>query len=221
MGSVTLNKLVERTRSRADMPIVGFVSAQELIDWINEGYQALHEKLVSAYGEVYVSSSATLTSTSGLAPLPAGFFKLLTIEMTIGGTVVTLLPYNLQERNAYRNAVWGNTKPKYALVGNNISLLPVPSNGTQVSITYAPEATLLASGTDTVSFPNGWEKYIVAYAAKQMLDKEESDTSSLDRLLAQWNRELDDLKEARDAAMPKSSVDLDAVESDEYVPWRF
>lgn len=203
------------------MPLVGFVSAQELTDWINEGYAALHEKLVGAYGEGYLSSSAALTTTSGAATLPASFFKLLTIETTIAGTVVTLLPYTLQERNAYRNGVWGNTKPRYALVGNTINLLPAPPNGTTINITYAPEITPLVNNADTVSFPNGWEKYIVAYAAAQMLDKEESDNSALVRLLQQWDRELDAMKVARDASTPKSSVDLDAVESDAYVPWRF
>lgn len=203
------------------MPLVGFVSAQELIDWINEGYQALHEKLVSAYGEGYVSSAAALTVTSGVAALPATFFKLLTIETTVGGTVVTLLPYTMQERNAYRNAVWGGTKPRYALVGSNLNLLPVPPNGTVINITYAPEATPLALTTDTVTFPNGWEKYIVAYAAKQMLDKEESDTSSLARHLRQWDIDLEELKVSRDAAAPKASVDVDAVSFDDYAPWRY
>lgn len=221
MASVTLTRLVERARSRADMPLVGFISAQELTDWINEGYQALHEKLVGAYGEGYVSSSATLTSTSGVAALPATFFKLLTIETTVGGVVTTLLPYTVQERNAYRNAVWGHVKPRYALVGSNINFLPTPPNGTQFAITYAPEVTPLAVGADTVTFPNGWEKYIVAYAAKQMLDKEESDTSTLARLLMQWDQELEEMRMSRDAAAPKSSVDLDAVEFDSYAPWRF
>lgn len=219
MGAVTLTRLVERARSRADMPIVGFVSAQELIDWINEGYQALHEKLVGAYGEGYVSSSAALTTSSGVAALPSNFFKMLSVETTIGGTVVTMLPYTLQERNAHRNAGWGNTKPRYALVGTNLSVLPVPANGTVINITYAHEITLLSGGSDTVSFPNGWEKYIVAYAAKQMLEKEESDTSSLSRLLKQWDDELEAMKFSRDAAAPKQAVDLDIVES--YLPWEF
>jgi len=200
------------------MPIVGFVSAQELIDWINEGAQQIHEELVSAYDEEYVSLSATLvTVAAGTAPLPTGFFKLYSIEMDINGRTVPLLPYMRQERNAYKNSFavngFGFTPPKYSLVGGNVKLLPVPTTGTNIAITYAPEFTLLAAGGDTTTFPNGWEKWVVAYAAKQMLMKEESGTSELDKMLSQWDSELQELKHARDAASPKQSVDMDMVES--------
>ena len=83
MGTVTLATLRSRARSRADQPVAGFVTELELTDWINEGVQQLHEKLVSAYGEEYVSTSASLVVAAGVAPLPASFFKLQTIEMNI------------------------------------------------------------------------------------------------------------------------------------------
>ncbi len=222
MGAVTLTRLIDRSRSRADMPIVGFVTAAELLDWINEGGQQLHEKLVSAYSEEYVSTSVALTVASGVVALPAAFFKLLTIETDISGRTRTLLPYTQQERNAYKNALGvtgGLSPPRYHIIGSNIRLLPVPANGTIINITYAPEFTLLASGSDTVTFPNGWEKYIVAYAAKQMLDKEESDSRTLAALLGQWDQELASLKESRDAAAPKSVVDVEMVEADAL--WRY
>lgn len=222
MAAVTLTTLILRARNRADMPIAGFVTDLELTDWINEGAQQLHEKLVSAYAEEYVSSSATLVVAAGLAPLPAAFFKLLTIEMDIAGVTRTLLPYTQQERNAYKNALGSptGTRPRYKLVAGNLRLLPVQTNGTQVAITYAPEFTPLVAGGDTVSFINGWEKYVVLYAAIQMMDKEETSTTKAVQLLEKWDEELKALKESRDAAAPKQSVDMDLVESDE-TTWRY
>lgn len=221
MGTVTLATLRSRARSRADQPIAGFVTEAELTDWINEGVQQLHEKLVSAYGEEYVSTSASLVVAAGVAPLPAAFFKLQTIEMNIGGSTCTLLPYTQQERNAYKNALGTGSKPRYKLVAGNVKLLPVQANGTLVEITYAPEATLLVNIADSISFPNGWEKYVVLYAAIQMMDKEETGTTKAQQLLEQWNVELKSLVESRDAAAPKQSVDLDLVEGNELEPWRF
>lgn len=219
MGAVTLTNLIARSRSRADQPIVGFVTAAELLDWINEGVQQLHEKLVSAYGEEYISSSANLTVASGVAPLPAGFFKLQTIEMSVAGVTRTLLPYVQQERNAYKNIpnIVGSTKPRYKLVAGNVKLLPVQPNGTVVAITYAPEATLLATGTDTINFPNGWEKYVVLYAAIQMMEKEETSTTTARALLKQWSDELEELRMSRDAAAPVQAVDVDMVENDAFI----
>lgn len=217
MGSVTLASLLTRARSRADMPIAGFVTEVEATSWLNEGAQQVHEKLVTAYGEEYLSASASLTTIAGgLAALPASFFKLLTIETTIAGVVRSLKPYNLQERNAYRNSglVSTNVTPSYRVVGTNIQLLPIVV-GTVFTITYAPEFTLMVSpATGTTEFPNGWEKYAVAYAARQMLLKEESDVRSLDMDLARWDREFLERAESRDAAAPKSSVDIDMVDFD-------
>lgn len=219
MGAVTLTNLIARSRSRADMPLAGFVSAQELLDWINEGAQQVHEKLVSAYGEEYVSTSANLVVASGAAPLPSNFFKLQTIEMSIAGVTRTLLPYVQQERNAYRNIpnIIGTTKPRYKIVAGNVQLYPVQPNGTIISITYAPEFTLLAAAGDTTSFPNGWEKWVVTYAAMQMLEKEESDARSLQGLLKQWSDDLEVLRANRDAAAPVQAVDVDMVENDDFI----
>lgn len=202
------------------MPLAGYISAQELIDWINEGYAALHEKLVSAYGEEYVSTSASLVVAAGsIAPLPSDFFKLQTIEMDIAGVTRTLLPYMQQERNAYKNIpnIIGTTKPRYKIIAYNLKLLPVQSNGTVVAITYAPEITPLVAGGDTVRFPNQWEKYIVAYASMQMLDKEESSITSLERLIEKWDDELEVLRMSRDAAAPMQAIDVDMVENDDFI----
>lgn len=213
MASVTLTELKARARSRADMPTPAFVTDAELTYWINEGNQRLHGKLVEAYGEEYVESQAVLTTIAGQSDyaLPAGFFKLYGIDLPIAGRTRTLRPYTRGERNIYRDTRFSNVSPpRYSVVGSNLRLAPTPPSATG-TIWYAPEATVLVNGADTINYPNGWEKYVVAYAAMQMLAKEESDVSVMAGLISAWERELDEAKENRDAAFPRSAVDVEAV----------
>lgn len=218
MASVTLTTLVARVRERADMVGSTFVTdaATSLYAWINEANQKLHGKLVEAMGEEYVSSTSVLTTVAGTADyaLPSGFFKLYGVELNQGGEVVSLLPYMRSERNDYRNsnrAVFlraGWDVPRYALIGSNIRIYPVPQQVLTGSILYAPEATILNSGSDTVNYANGWERFIVLDAAIQCLGKEESSVKMLvderDAVIA----EIELQKEQRDLANPKRVRDV-------------
>lgn len=214
------------------MPLSGFVTDVEIDAWLTEGGQALHEKLVSAYGENYsIAIGPVETITIAIAQnfgLPAVFFKMLGVEMLLGGRVYTLEPYNESERNAYRQggdwSSWSyegscRGRPRYLVrggagsgaVGSNLHVAGAPV-GAQIRYFYAPEFEALSGpGTAFVTFPNGWEKYMVAYAAAQCLDKEESDSSKLYRLLDKWDAELETLKYERDASFPQQTVDMDVV----------
>jgi hypothetical protein len=217
MASVTLATLRSRVRERADMPVAGFIadSATSIDAFINEGVQRLHEKLVEAYGEEYVSSSAALTTVAGTSDyaVASDFMKLYGIDLTVNGTRRTLKPYMRAERNGYREGgiTWA-TIPRYSLVGGNIRLLPVPQSVLTGTVYYAPAAALLVNTSDAVNFPNGWERYVVLYASIQCLAKEESDTREYRTELEKLERELESLKENRDAAFPRSVVDMDLVD---------
>lgn len=218
MAAVTLTNLVARVRERADMVGSSFVadSANGLYAWINEANQKLHGKLVEALGEEYVSSTSALTLVPGTADyaVPSGFFKLYGIDLLIGGEYESLEPYMRAERNDYRNAnraVFqhnGYTLPRYALVGSNIRLYPVPNAALTGSILYAPEATVLTAGGDTVNYPNGWERFIVLDAAIQCLAKEESSIRDLVNERATVIAEIDAAKEQRNLANPKRVRDV-------------
>lgn len=187
--------------------------------WINEGVQKLHERVVSALESEYIESEATLTTVAGQSDyaLPADFFKLYGVDLNIAGVARTLRPYNRSERNRLQGSwvPWMDV-PRYRIVNSTLRLYPAPPAGTG-KIFYAPTAALLAAGGDTVNFPNGWEKYVVVYAAIQMLMKEESSTTELRRELEAIEGELVEARANRDAAFPKSAVDTDAVND----TWRF
>ena len=200
------------------MPIAGFVAdtATSLDAWINEGVQQLHEKLIEAYGADYLEKSTTFTTTgTDNVSLPADFFKLLGVDMNLAQGVATLSAYSRGERNAFRNAtVSYRSLPQYKLSGSLLRLLPTPPTGTTGTIWYVPVATVLVSGSDTVDFPNGWERYVVLYAAIQAMLKEETDTSGLERQLGLLEEKLKSIIENRDAGQPMHATDVDLVNID-------
>ena len=216
MSSVTLTTLLARVRERADMVGSSFVadSANGLYAWINEAHQKLHGMLVDAMGEEYISSTATLTtvvsqSDYSLSALTGGFYKLYGVGLPYQGDMRSLERYVRAERNVFRNRQPGGNYeiPRYSLIGSNIRLYPAPSTVMAGEILYAPEATVLTAGSDTVNYPNGWEAFIVLDAAIQCLAKEESDTRTLAAERAAIVRQIELAKESRDLATPMRVVD--------------
>jgi len=218
MTTVTLTTLRTRVRERADMVGSSFVAdaATGLDAWINEAHQRLHGMLVDALGEEYISStSAFTTSSSSDYPLPSGFYKLFGVDLEYHGIMRSLTRYERPERNVFRE-LRPEALPRYAIVGSNLRLYPVPAAGLTGSILYAPEATVLVGGSDSVTYPNGWEKFIVIDAAIQALLKEESSVTALVAERERIEREIRDAKEARDMATPKRVVDVTLTDLDPF-----
>lgn len=196
-------------------------AATGLDAWINEGVQRLHEKLVAAYAENYIESTSALTLTAGTSSyaLPSDFYKLYTVTLNISGTEYTVKPFMRAEGSAYKSVTLPyNARPKYRLAGSNIIFLP-STLSTTGTMYYAPSATVLSSGSDTVNFPNGWERFVVLYAAIQALMKEESSVTALQQELQKQEQELEEARRNRDASFPRQVVDLDMV--DFVDGWRF
>ncbi len=227
MTAVSLATLRTRSRERADMPAAGFVldSATGIDAFINEGVQKLHELLVEAYDSKFrVSSSAFTCSGADTVALPADFYKLLGVDLnSTDGNILTLESLPIGMRNVQRNAAV--TRPlgaqsRYMLRGTNLVILPAPAAGTTGTIWYAPTATVLVLTSDTVDFPNGWERYVVLYTAIQMKMKQEDNVNDLRFELEKMERELRDIADRRDLARPAHAVDVDAV-AQSNAPWWF
>lgn len=217
MPAVSLTTLRARVRERADMASSAFIgdTATGMDAFINEGVQKLHEKLVDAMGEEYASSTfafATVANQSDYA-LPSGFFKLYGVDLDLNGTTKALRPYMRSERNAYKQSQTPLARlpraPRYYLTGNTLRLYPPPAGGLSGQVLYAPEATTLVAGADTVTFPNGWERYVVLYAAIQALIKEETSVRELQAVLDAEDVNIEKMKMERDFANPMQVVDND------------
>ena len=217
MAAVTLTTLRTRVRERADMVGSSFVAdtATGLDAWINEANQKLHGMLVDALGEEYISSLSTTTTVAAQSDytLPTGFYKLYGVDLSYHGVMRALSRYERAERNAFRE-INAEALPRYSLVGGNLRLYPAPTGGLTLNILYAPEATTLTAGGDSVNYPNGWERFIVIDAAIQALLKEESDVSALAAERASIIREIEQTKESRDLANPKHVVDTSLIDLD-------
>lgn len=223
MAAVTLTTLIARSRERADMPVAGFIadSATGIYAFINEGVQKLQELLVKAYGEQYLETSSTFNTVAGTTDynLPTDLLAFYGVELTIGGVAFTLRPYTNVERNLQVNQLinFQGQAPRYKLVGMSpgvVRLLPAPAAAYAGVIRYAPSATLLATGSDSVNLPNGWERYVVCYTAIQMLAKEESDTRVLQSMLDKMEMELMEIAQRRNADQPHSVADVEAVDDE-------
>ena len=218
MTAVTLATLRTRARERADMPAAGFIpdSATGIDAFINEGVQRLHEKLCEAFSSNYTQNSSAFTVAGETVALPADFYKLLGVDLNLSdGTKATLQRFERGMRNVYRNAVCTH----YELAGSNLRLLPTPANGTTGTIWYLPIATVLSLVGDTINFPNGWERYVVLYAAIQMKLKQESDVRDLRYELEKMEAELQAIADRRDLASPAHAVDVDQVLASEWRRW--
>lgn len=226
MTAVTLATLRTRARERADMPVAGFIadSATGIDAFINEGVQRLHEKLVEAYASDYVEKQSAFTTTGAdSVTLPADFYKLLGVDLNSSdGTVVTLTPFPRGMRNVYKNSKSDGLgyRTRFKLSGaSTLRLLPAPNAGMTGVIWYNPIATVLTLTTDTVDFPNGWERYVVLYTAIQMKMKQESSVVELQNELLKMELELKELADRRDLSAPSHAVDVDQVEASDWSRW--
>lgn len=221
MAAVSLTTLRALAREKADMPVAGFVanSATGIDSYINEGISILHGKLIGAFGSDYSDSSGSATPTTGVAAyaLPSDFFKLWGVDLTVAGEVVTLQPYMRNERNYYRNQTNNmlGGRSRYKLTGTAvITFYPIIPAGLSFQLYYAPNASVLVNTGDTVTFPNGWERYVVYHAAIQMKAKGEEDTRELRTELARMDAELKELIEQRDGSFPLHATDVELLEVD-------
>lgn len=233
MAAVTLTQLRARARELADMTTSTFISdtADSLDQWINEGAQKLHDMYVQAYGEDYVEKSAAITTVASQSDytLPADFYKLLGIELPISGRMRSLTPFKRAERNGLSSEVSLYSQlqlPKYKLSKGVVRLLPAPGSVMVGKIWYSPllqvtkadtsVINLLVDATDTINFENGAERYVIMYAARKAKLKQEDDVRALTADLEAEEQKLAVLIEERNAADPKSAVDVEAVDLD---PW--
>ncbi len=144
------------------------ISIPEWNQYLSQSYKELYDILVSAYGEDYefaVPFQFT-TSQNQFYPFPDGsqnflgtdgnpagaFYKLIGVDLQYSASPtgwVTLPRYNFIDRNKFGNQnttvqINAYTNLKYRPLGNQISLVPIPSSGQVIQLWYAPKPTALS-----------------------------------------------------------------------------
>ena len=186
----TVAEMKLRARRLADMENSSFVGDAEILDYLNNSYASLYNLLVTKDENYYATTGTVAISSAAVAyALPSDFYKLLAVEFQVSpDKYVTLKPFNEAERNSM----------------NITTALPT---GT-LRLRYIPEPVKYSSDSATVDGISGYEEIIVLDMAIQMLAKEESDTSALERRLSRLNRQIEESSQNRDMLFSGSVSDI-------------
>ncbi len=188
---VTIADIKRRARQRADMASSGFISDSTIMDMINEAYAEWYDLVVSAYENYYVSiTNITLTRGTPTYPMPDDFYKIIGVDFKLGtDQYLTLGPYNEVDRNTNFTS------------NNNIP------NG-EVRIRYISAPQIFTTDTDTFDSIAGWESMLITDVAIMMLEKEESDTRTLEARRERQERRIKEMSHNRDVGMPGTVSDV-------------
>lgn len=208
---ITLAQLRMQSQQRADMENAQLLSNPEWNTNINKSAARLYNILTTVFEEYYVKNSIlSLTPSTATYPLPVDFYKLIRIDEIVSGSAtlnvttglyelngqaVTVKPYNEQEKNKYTQFTGARS-----LIQN-----------------YIPVMTPMVSDGDTFDGVNGYEEWIICDAAKKARRKEESDTSDLERDMADVRKEIEDSAPNRDAGHAPRMVDAHSVDPFDYI----
>lgn len=177
----------------------------KVLRYVNEGATELYDLLVEARGRTYFRATppwsiATQANVTRYA-LPPTFYQLISVRVA-GASGFTLDTFDPQDEPALRDPGGTVVKPcRYELQPGFIELLPIHQAGTTVIVDYVPVfVDLTDTTTSTFDGINGWEQYIVYYAAREMLfkDGEKDDAAAQTAEMAALAKRIGKLAPQRD-----------------------
>ncbi len=212
MAAVTLANLRTRVRNRANMENSQFVTDTELNIYINQAIADLRDKMISKAGEDYFAEteSYSLQANREAYDLPSDFYKILYVEVQGDDNYFyQMRRFEISERNFGASPInYYIPDIRYRLRADSIIFTPQNLvGGRTVRMTYVPIPTELINDSDTLEGYNGWETYVIVYAARIALVKEESDTSQLDAELMRLDQRMEAMADNRDQSMPSRIID--------------
>jgi len=218
-SDMSLGQLRLYSQQRADRVNSQFVTMAEWNSYINQSYKELYDLLVDVYEDYFVKAPFTVTidNTTGQATLPSDFYKLIGVDLALGGTnqngYVTLKKFDFIARNRYvypniQSTYLGIFNLRYRLVGNTLMFIPNPSSNQSVRIWYIPKLLDLLQDTDIAFGVSGWTEYIIVDAAIKALQKEESDVSVLMMQKQALIKRIEEASMNRDAGQPDTISDI-------------
>lgn len=182
MASISLLTLRTAARERADEVNSLFVSDAELTRYINSSAQELYDLLIEAnvdYATTLLPFTVSGASTS--YGLPADFYRLRGLDVSLNGSWVPVPHYDQMERGNYQSLALQRifSKVYYHLFNKTLEFLPQSEAPGSYQLRYIPLMTVMSADVDTFDGYNGYEEYIIVDAAIKMKDKGESDVKVL------------------------------------------
>lgn len=194
-----------------------------VLRYVNQGYAELRDLLIEARGASYyrVSTPWSFTTTADTyyysGSFPALFMRLISVRVDDDGREGIMLEQMqpLQEARLLDEACPAETWPThYDLRPLGISLYPRHAAGLTVTVEYIAATTdVTDSSSSYVDGVDGWEEYIVAFAARCIAFKDE-EYQLAGALLQEMERMAARIKKMaphRDAFRPRRVQDVRGV----------
>lgn len=177
----------------------------DLDRYINQGGAALRDLMIEVRGRQYFRKSppqtiTTLGNTSRYA-LATDFYRLISVRIQ-GPGGMRLVPFIPEDEPWLREPTFTVSKPThYELQPGYIECLPLHSAGWTIVVDYIPVYTDLVNGTDTLDGLDGWEEYVVNFAARccAVKDEEYELIQALEQDMARLERRIKTLAPGRDS----------------------
>lgn len=187
--ATTSGSLFGRTLQRANLEKAAnsnLFTPAEVIDNINEGIAEYWQVLGEFPDQRYAMPSVTFNTSASKDTYQIGagldipiqdFWKPCGLDVMFGVNLVnTSKKFMWVERNRYKNLYYGwtyNRPTFYALVGNAIKFIPLPSGQFNITLWYLPTSPVLVNPSDTFDGIQGFEEAVVCSAAIKLLTKQE------------------------------------------------
>ena len=216
----TVSELITRVRERSNTERSNFVTDDEIIRYIDQGYTKLYDLIVSKFENYYISDySFTTTGATQFFDLPNDFYKMVGLDQFqnfsgSGENALTVRPFNFNERNRYNNILFAVTAAafyRYLIQGSKIKILPAPDAGITFKMWYVPAPVKITTSAQTIDGVSGWEEVVILTAAIQVMNKQELDSSALKREQLEAIDRVITMATERDAALPERVTDLSVV----------
>src|SRR4051812_603462 len=180
----------------------------DIDEYLDRALGATHRILTGALPDQRILSSATVTTSNGVAlsPLEADFDHLISVDLSANGVKAWLIGYEMHERAMLTDpsATYTGIPFTYRLRGSNIEFLPTPSGIYVATLWYVPNATQFASDVQLYDTISRLDDYIIAYASRfvAVRDSNAQLQATCDQMIGEFREELERAARSRDKNSP-------------------
>ena len=184
-----------------------------LNDYINRALGSLHRLLTAAMADQRILSTTPITTEDAITTysLPTDFDHLISADLYADGVKTWLHGYEMHERPLLTDPSqsYSGIPLGYRLRGQNIELLPSPTDGLTVTLWYVPTAAQLTGDASTYDTISRLDDYIIAYAARfiGVRDKNADLVAACAALVSELREEVQMIAVHRDKNSPPRPVD--------------
>ena len=181
--SVTRTELLSSVRARTNTENqLDFCDDVEVTGYINAGITSIWDLILnSTWGGDRYQRSHTFSTEAGRSNYerPSDYYRTLSADAFVeNDRPVSIYPFPKEWRNILRGSApllaypWSpGAQIYYRWEGGDMVFLPVPQSVFQIRLNYAPVAPRLYAADDSFDGVNGWEEYVILYAAIRVLTK--------------------------------------------------